>query len=68
MLDILGSITGPSTYTGYNVVGGVPVYALVNGVWKLGYNASQLPTGTPLATSTSSEPYISNGAKVTEKL
>lgn len=57
-LDILGSIIGPSTYSGYNVVGGEPVYALVGGQWKLGIPASKLPVGTPLATPTSAEPFI----------
>ena len=57
-LEILGTIVSPSTYQGYNVSGGWPVYALVNGKWTLGLKASQLPVGTPLATSITNAPYV----------
>ena len=69
ILDIVGSITAPSTYQGYNVTGGAPVYALVNGTWKLGVPASQLAVGTQLATPASGVANINTGAgQVSERL
>lgn len=47
----LGQITGAGgQYTGENVSGGAPVYALVGGSWVQGFDAAQLPPGTRLAT------------------
>jgi hypothetical protein len=65
---VIGSITGPGgQFTGQNVAGGVPVYAFVNGQWVQGYNAQQLPTGTPLATLQSFSQYEVAGT-VTESI
>lgn len=51
-LAVLGQISGSGgQYTGENVKGGAPVYALVNGSWVTGFDAAQLAPGTPLATS-----------------
>jgi hypothetical protein len=69
MLDIIGSITAPSTYTGYNVTGGAPVYALINGQWKIGVPAANIPVGTQLATPVGSATAINTaGGTVTERL
>jgi hypothetical protein len=65
LLDIIGSIVAPSTYSGYNVTGGAPVYANVGGQWKLGVPASQLPVGTQLATPVASAANINTAAGVT---
>ena len=65
LLDIVGSIVAPSTYSGYNVTGGAPVYANVGGQWKLGVPASQLPVGTQLATPVASAGNINTSAGVT---
>jgi hypothetical protein len=52
-ITILGTITGAGgQYTGENVSGGAPVYALIDGMWRQGFNAKTLPVGTPLATLT----------------
>ena len=67
LLDIVGSIVGPSVYQGYNVTGGAPVYALVNGQWKLGVPANQLPVGTQLATPVANQAAIT-GTSVKETL
>lgn len=61
-LAVLGQISGAGgQYTGENVAGGAPVYALVNGSWVQGFDAAQLPPGTPLATSLSNAGQIVPG-------
>lgn len=57
-MAILGSITGQG-YQGFNVKGGAPVYAFVDGQWRQNFGeASKLPVGTPLATLDTFDPYI----------
>ena len=69
LLDILGSITGANTFTGYNVSGGAPVYADVNGTWRIGLPASQIPVGSQLATPAAAASSINvSGGQVTEPL
>ena len=47
---IIGRISGPdSSYTGWNVKDGIPVYALVDGEWRQGFSTTSLPIGTELA-------------------
>lgn len=49
-LDVLGSTTGGNNFTGWNVVGGPPVYANINGHWVTGWNPHAVARGTELAT------------------
>lgn len=50
ILDILGIAQPNGSYTGYNVGGGAPVYALVGGQWKINTQPSQWGPNTELAT------------------
>jgi hypothetical protein len=65
-VTILGTMQGGGKYTGENVGGGAPVYALINGKWQQGFDANSLPAGTPLATLDTFAPLI--GGYATEML
>jgi hypothetical protein len=64
VLDIIGQIVGPSTYQGYNVAGGAPVFSYINGQWTIGTPWAQIPVGTKLAVPTGSAPNIQYEAGV----
>lgn len=69
LLDVVGSIVQPSTYQGFNVAGGAPVYANIGGQWKIGVPAAQIPVGTALATPVANQGQINvTGGTVTEQL
>ncbi len=61
--SVLGTITG-SGYKGYNVGGGVPVYAFQDGQWKQNYDIAKLAVGTPLGTPDTFDAYIDKSAPV----
>lgn len=66
-LYVVGTITQPGTFTGYNVTGGAPVFANVNGTWKIGLPGSAIPVGSQLATPSYAN--INTGAgQVTERI
>lgn len=59
---VLGRLGSGGQYSGANVSGGAPVYALVHGSWIQGFDAAQLPAGTPLATPTAYAGHIIAGS------
>lgn len=66
--DTIGTITqAGGIYTGYNVGGGAPTYAYVNGQWVQDFNANTLPVGTPIAVPTSFQQYV-YGSMTTEPI
>jgi len=66
-LVALGTITGADTFTGQNVRGGAPVYAIEGNRAVQNFDPRKLPKGTVLATLKSFAGSIVPG-KVTEKL
>lgn len=69
-LTILGSVGAGGKFTGHNVAGGAPVYAILPpyGVAIQGFNAKNLPAGTKLATLKSLAKYVQPGTVRNEQL
>lgn len=68
-LDVVGYAQPGGDYVGYNVKGGAPVYAYVNGSWHLGLKPSQFTKNTPIGTPTNYSDLIDwQAGKVSETL
>lgn len=66
---VLGSFTGPSQLSAYNVGGGVPVYAYLNDKWQQDFNSATVPVGTQIGIPSSFDSYINRaGGVVTGKI
>lgn len=56
-MSVIGSYSG-QTYQGFNVKGGVPVYALIDGKWRQGFEMNKLAPGTAIAVPDTFAEYI----------